>query len=81
MSVYNGQAPHCWEGYNEDLGGGFIEVSAKDDMGITDIFKLLLEQVKTPRVKHTDRFLLRRSFSCLTKNKQKFTKQHNRLLI
>lgn len=46
--------------YNEDLGGGFIEVSAKDDMGITDIFKLLLEQVKTPRVKHTDRFLLRR---------------------
>ncbi|XP_063447493.1 ras-related protein Rap-2a-like [Mytilus trossulus] len=46
--------------YNEDLGGGFIEVSAKDDTGISDIFKLLLGQVKTPRAKHTERFMLRR---------------------
>ncbi|CAG2213211.1 GTP-binding protein Rhes,Ras-related protein Rap-1,GTP-binding protein drn-1,GTP-binding protein Di-Ras2 [Mytilus edulis] len=46
--------------YNEDLGGGFIEVSAKEDTGISDIFKLLLGQVKTPRAKHTERFMLRR---------------------
>lgn len=46
--------------YNEDLAGSFIEVSAKTDRGIPDIFRLLLEQVKKPRVKHTDRFLLRR---------------------
>lgn len=46
--------------YNEDLGGGFIEVSAKNDVGISDVFRLLLQQVKKPRVKHPDRFLLRR---------------------
>lgn len=46
--------------YNEDLGSGFIEVSAKDGIGVQDIFRLLHEQVKNPRPKHADRFLLRR---------------------
>lgn len=78
--------------YNEDLGAGFIEVSAKEDVGITDIFKLLLEQVKTPRAKHSDRFLLRRmslhSIECpepetakaeevLTEDKSKFSRSRS----
>lgn len=34
--------------YGDGLGGVFVEVSAKTDENIIDIFKLLLEQVKSP---------------------------------
>lgn len=59
--------------YNEDLGEGFIEVSAKNGTAVTDIFKILLEQAKTPRSRHEDRFTLRRmsvhSLECCEKEK------------
>ncbi|KAK3101042.1 hypothetical protein FSP39_000506 [Pinctada imbricata] len=45
---------------NENLGGAFLEASAKTNEGVTEIFKNLLEQVKTPRHAY-DMFQTRRS--------------------
>lgn len=42
--------------YDDHLGSAFVEVSAKDDECITDIFKILLEQIKVPRSKIPNKF-------------------------
>ena len=47
--------------YSDNLGSAFIEVSAKEDENVTEIFKNLLDQIKTPRSKHPDKFQSRRS--------------------
>ncbi|XP_033743836.1 ras-related protein Rap-2c-like [Pecten maximus] len=44
--------------YNDNLGGAFVEVSAKDDECITDIFKILFEQLKVPRSKLPEKLSL-----------------------
>jgi len=41
--------------FNDNLSGAFVEVSAKNDECIADIFKILLEQLKIPRSKHPDK--------------------------
>ncbi|XP_076073667.1 ras-related protein Rap1-like [Mytilus galloprovincialis] len=63
--------------YNEDLAGGFIEVSAKENIGISDIFKILLEQVNHPRDKHTDHFSLRRMSVHFVENNETDTSDHH----
>lgn len=47
--------------YSDNLGSAFVEVSAKDDDSIKDIFKMLLDQLKTPRSKYPNKFMIRRS--------------------
>lgn len=46
--------------YNESHCGAFVEVSAKTDECIVDVFKLLMEMAKNPRAKFNEPFMSRR---------------------
>ncbi|KAL4240675.1 hypothetical protein ACF0H5_001466 [Mactra antiquata] len=46
--------------YNESNCGAFIEVSAKNDECILEVFKLLMEKAKNPRAKINEPFMSRR---------------------
>lgn len=46
--------------YNDNNCGAFVEVSAKKDECIIDVFKLLMEKAKNPRAKLNDPFLTRK---------------------
>ncbi|CAC5424127.1 unnamed protein product [Mytilus coruscus] len=45
--------------YNENLGGCFVEVSAKTDNGIKNVFDILLEQLGNTRAHQTGPFRMR----------------------
>ena len=46
--------------YNDNNCGAFVEVSAKKDECVLDVFKLLMEKAKNPRARVNDPFLTRK---------------------
>ncbi|XP_052778485.1 GTP-binding protein Di-Ras2-like [Mya arenaria] len=46
--------------YNDDNCGAFVEISAKNDECIVEVFKLLMEKAKNPRAKINEPFMPRR---------------------
>ncbi|XP_071153089.1 uncharacterized protein [Mytilus edulis] len=64
--------------YNENLGGCFVEVSAKTNDGIKNVFDLLLEQLGNTRAQQTGPFRMRTTSFTRQQSKVDFTSKKMR---